>query len=328
MNYYIAVDIGGTQMRAACYSPDHLIPIAINRIPTQAAGFTPLERLFMVIESIWPTDGRVAAIGVAAPGPLNPYTGVMVEAPNIPGWENLPLRSHLEDRFKAPVGMGNDANLAALGEWKIGAGQGHHHMMFLTISTGIGGGIITGNRLLVGVRGLAAEVGHMVAVPDGPMCGCGRRGHLEAVASGTGLAHLAHARLAAGEGPDSAVRQMCGGAFDSVTSAMLGAAAQAGDVFARRLFTEAGTHIGRAVASLLHTLNSSIVICGGGVSMLGEVLLEPMRAAVRENAMSDAYWRDCPIVLSALGDDGGLIGAGVLAIEETMRLGLPTTAPT
>jgi glucokinase len=177
------------------------------------------------------------------------------------------------------------------------------------------------------VRGLAAEVGHMVAVPDGPVCGCGRPGHLEAVASGTGLARVARARLAAGEAPASAVRALCGGQLESITSAMLGGAALSGDAFARGLFTEAGTHIGRIVASLLHTLNSSIVICGGGVSMLGDGLLEPMRAAVREYAMSDAYWRDCPIVLSALGDDGGLIGAGVLAMEETARMGLPTTAP-
>jgi glucokinase len=244
---------------------------------------------------------------------------VILSAPNLPGWDNLPLRRIMEERLGRPVFLGNDANLAALGEWKFGAGQGHQDVLYLTISTGIGGGVITGGRMLIGARGLGTEVGHMLAVPDGPLCGCGQRGHLEAVASGTAIARLARAKLKAGDGSDSRIWELCGGDLDNVTGALVGQAAQAGDEFARRLIVEAGTFIGRTVASLLHCLNPSIVIFGGGVSLLGDVILEPIRAAVRQYAMSEAYWRYCPIVPASLGDNAGLMGAGALAMEESRR---------
>src|SRR5690606_30569503 len=117
------------------------------------------------------------------PGFIDSANGVVIHAPNIPGWEDLPLRDLLSSRFNVPVHVGNDANLAALAEWRYGAGQGHHDLLYLTISTGIGGGVIIGNQLLVGTRGMAAEFGHVTMMPDGPVCGCGERGHLEAIAS-------------------------------------------------------------------------------------------------------------------------------------------------
>ena len=315
---YIGVDVGGTSIRAARFAGISHIPVSKTKIPTQAAkgAEVVLERLEAAIrEAAGDSLAQVAGVGIAAPGPLNPHSGVMVNAPNLPGWVNLPLKRLMEERLGRPVFIGNDANLAALGEWKFGAARGHKDVLYLTISTGIGGGVIADGQMLVGARGLAAEVGHILAVPDGPLCGCGQRGHLEAVASGTAIARTAQARLKAGDGSDSKLWDLSGGDLASVTGAMVGEAALAGDEFAARLVAEAGTFIGRTVASLLHIFNSSIVICGGGVSMLGDVLLEPMRAAVRQYTMSEAYWRDCPIVLAGLGDDAGLVGAGALAMD-------------
>ena len=183
MSYHIAADVGGTQLRAACYATDSLKPFQVKRIATQVVGSTPLERLKTLIASVWPENQGVDAIGIAAPGPLDSNEGVVMAAPNIPGWVDLPLRKHLEDRFQIPVVVGNDANLAAVGEWKYGAGKGHHHLVYLTVSTGIGGGVIIDDRLLLGDRGLAAELGHVTVLHDGPLCGCGQRGHLEAIAS-------------------------------------------------------------------------------------------------------------------------------------------------
>jgi glucokinase len=320
---FIGTDIGGTSIRAARFIGESHLPASKTKIPTQAAKGvdTILQRLEMAIREVagerLPT---IAGIGIAAAGPLDPNTGVVLSAPNLPGWENLPLRRLMEERLGRPVYIGNDANMAALGEWKFGAGQGHQDVLYLTISTGIGAGVITGGHMLVGARGLGTEVGHMLAVPDGPLCGCGQRGHLEAVASGTAIARLARAKLKNGDGAESRLWELSSGDLESVTGAMVGLAAQDGDEFARRLIVEAGTFIGRTVASLLHCLNPSVVICGGGVSLLGDVILEPMRAAVRQFAMSEAYWRHCPIVPAVLGDDAGLIGAGVLAMEETRRL--------
>jgi glucokinase len=226
----------------------------------------------------------------------------------------------MADRLHRPVFIGNDANLAALGEWKFGAARDHQDVLYLTISTGIGGGVITSGRLLVGANGLGAEVGHMMAVPDGAMCGCGQRGHLEAMASGTAIAAAARARLKAGNAPTSKLWQLSGGDVADVTGAMVGEAALAGDEFAVGLIAEAGSFIGRTLASLLHAFNSSIVVCGGGVSLLGDVILNPIRAAVRQHVMSEAYWHDCPIVLAELGDDAGLVGAGALVMESLPSL--------
>jgi glucokinase len=317
---YIGVDIGGTSIRAARFSGDCHIPESKTKIPTQPAkGVEGVQqRIELAIREV-AGDGLAAitAVGMALPGPLDPHTGVLLNAPNLPGWENLPVQRMMEERVGRPIFVGNDANLAALGEWKFGAGRGHEDLLYLTISTGIGGGVITGGRMLVGARGLAAEVGHMLAIPDGPLCGCGQRGHLEAVASGTAIARVARAKLKAGDGSDSRIWDLAGGDLDNVTSAVVGAAAVAGDEFAGRIIVEIGAFIGRTLASLLHTFNPSIVIFGGGVSMLGDVILNPVRAAVRQYAISEAYWRSCPIVLAALGDDAGLVGAGALAMEES-----------
>jgi glucokinase len=315
---FIGVDLGGTSVRAARFNGHSHVPDPKTKAPTLAAKGTEavIQRIEKVIREVAPPELEgVAGVGLIAPGPVDPFTGVVLSAPNIPGWENVPLKKILEERVGRPVFLGNDANLAALAEWKFGAGRGHNDVLYLTISTGIGGGVIAGGKLLLGARGLAAEVGHTLVVPDGPLCGCGQRGHLEAVASGTAIARMAQARLKAGDGEDSKIWEIVGDELEQVTSAVVGEAALAGDAFARRLVAEAGTFIGRTLATLLHLYNPSIVICGGGVSMLGDVLLEPLRAAVSRYAMSGVYWRDCPIVAAQLGDDAGLIGAGALVME-------------
>jgi glucokinase len=215
------------------------------------------------------------------------------------------------------VFIGNDANLAALGEWKFGAGRGHRDVLYLTVSTGIGGGVVAGNKLLLGAHGLAAEVGHILIQPNGPRCGCGQRGCLEALASGPSIARDAVERLNRGEGADSVLRALTDGDFSKLTTVLIGHAAREGDAFARGLFREAGEHVGYGLASLLHLYNPGIVIIGGGVSFVGDIFFEPVRSTVRRHTMNELYWRDVPIVPAALGDDAGLVGAGALAMEES-----------
>lgn len=303
---YLAVDVGGTQIRAARFNEDSLEPVGVARVPTQGPQESPLERIFSAIHSVWPDSGRVVSIGIAAPGPLDPYEGVVLAAPNIPGWINLPLRKHLEAHFGVPVSVGNDANLAALGEWRFGAGRGHHHLVYLTVSTGIGGGVIIDDRLLLGASGLAAELGHVTVVTDGPLCGCGHRGHLEAVASGTAIAHWVEEELSSGL--DSALLTK-----RPVTSKQVAAAAQLGDALAVEALARAGTFLGIAIAGFLHTFNPSAVIIGGGVSMCGELLFAPLRAALQESVLTPNYLRDLTLTTAALGDSAGLMGALALA---------------
>ena len=316
---FIGVDIGGTSVRAARFDGYTHTPTTKTKAPTLAAKGveTVLERVEKSIREVAPPNlSGVAGVGVIAPGPLDPFLGVVLAAPNLPGWANTPVKKILEERLSVPVFLGNDANLAALAEWKFGAARGHHDVLYLTISTGIGGGLISRGEMLLGARGLSLEVGHILAVPDGPLCGCGQRGHLEAVASGTAIGRNAQARLKAGDGDNSKIWELAGGELDKVTGALVGEAALAGDEFAQGFITEAGRFIGRALADFLHLFNPSIVVCGGGVSLLGDILFNPMREAVRKYAMNEFYWKNVPIVPAALGDDAGLVGAGALVMEE------------
>jgi glucokinase len=302
MSVIIAVDVGGTQIRAAVYPRNHMRPSLLNRISTRNARATPLERLIQLIESVWPKDEPVTAIGIASPGPLDPYQGVIIAAPNIAGWADLPLRKTLEDHFNVPVILGNDANLAAYGEWCYGAGQNHHHLIYLTVSTGIGGGVIIDDQLLLGVRGLAAELGHVAVELDGPLCSCGKRGHLEALASGTAIARWVEQELSQGAGSILPHDQ-------PITTKMVAQAAKKGDELAIAALTRSGTYIGKALANYLHIFNPSIVIIGGGVSQSGSLLLEPMRAAMCEQVLSEEYVENLTLTTAALGDEAGLMGA-------------------
>lgn len=323
---FIGVDVGGTSLRTARFLGQQPVPDAKAKIATQpgGAGAQMLDRLEQAIRDVAPPGlAGVAGIGIGIPGPVDPHTGVVITLTNIPGWKDLALQEIMQARLGRPVFLGNDANLAALGEWKFGAGRGCRDVLYLTISTGIGGGIIVDDRLLLGARGLGAEVGHVLVQRDGRQCGCGQRGCLEALAAGPAITRLAVERLTAGQGADSRLWALAGGDLSRLTTALIGQAALGGDPFAQALFAEAGAHIGTALASLMHVFNPAVVILGGGVSFVGELLFEPVRAAVRAHVMNDLYWRDCPIVPAALGDDAGLIGAGALAMEESRARVVP-----
>jgi len=310
MDYHVAVDIGGTQIRAASYSQDSLTPHKINRVATQAPGSTPLERLMETISSVWPANGKVSGIGIAIAGPVDPYRGVVLTAPNIPGWDNLPLKQQLEEKFHTSVSPGNDANLAALGEWMFGAGKGHHHIIYMTISTGIGGGIIIDDRLLLGQHGLATEIGHIIIDPNGPICGCGGYGHLEAMASGPAIARWVDLELGKGRHSILETRQ-------PVTARDIAMAAAQGDDLALAAMNRAGNFIGIAIVNFLHIFNPSMIILGGGVSQSGELLFKPIRSFLQNHVMTAGYLDNLSVVPAVLGDESGLMGALALVRQSS-----------
>jgi glucokinase len=310
MDRYIAVDIGGTHIRAASYAADSVEPLQIARTETQNPDRTPLEGLINLIVKVWPDDGQVKSIGVAAPGPLDPFEGVIFKTPNIPEWDRVPISQILEDRFNIPAILGNDANLAALGEWKYGAGKGHHHLIYLTISTGIGGGVIVDDHLVLGHKGLASELGHVTVLPDGPLCSCGVRGHLEAVASGTGIARWVEEQL------DNGVKSILI-SQKPITAKKVNQAAKDGDDLGLQAFSRAGKFIGHAAADFAHIFNPSIIIIGGGVSRSGSLLMDPLKASLKERVFSDLFLEGLEVTTAALGDEAGLSGALVLAQDRT-----------
>lgn len=310
--YILVVDLGGTQIRAARCTPDGRMEKRVA-MPTPAAQGPEavLDRIRQAVRAAWPEEGPVAALALSAPGPVDAHRGVVRFTPNIPGWQDLPLRDRMADTFGIPTFVANDANLAALGEFRFGAGQGVRDLIYLTISTGIGGGILIDGRLYEGGQGLGGEVGHMVVEPNGPPCGCGGYGCLEAVASGTAIARQAQAALE--RGASSLLVGMVSRP-DAVTAREVAEAAAQGDDLSRRIYARAGTYIGLALVSLMYLFNPALFIIGGSVANAGDLLFDPLRQTVRERAQR-VYWEHTPIVPAALGDDVVLLGALALALE-------------
>lgn len=306
MSTFVAVDIGGTHIRAAAYESDNLTPLTHKRTRSHAKDPGTFDRLVNVIESAWPADRVVTAIGMASPGPLDPQTGVVLATPNIPEWVNFPVTDKLSDHFGVPAYLDNDANLAALGEWKFGAGHGHHNVLYLTISTGIGGGVIIDDRLMHGYHGLAAELGHVVVLAGGPVCSCGFNGHLEALAAGPAIVRYVREQLEAGTASELA-------SVEALNAYEVAEAAKRGDALAKAAYERAGHYLGIGVASFLHTFDPSIVIFGGGVSLSGPLLFEPFETSLRSHVFNPRYLENLIITTAALGDDAGLLGALALA---------------
>jgi len=305
MKYIIAVDIGGTNIRCALFSIDNDVPITINKIRTRNQSNPEekaIDRIISCIRSIWPNQGEVFGICAAAPGSVSVNDGVVLLAPNISGWENLHLADQIKEHLHVKILINNDARMAAYGEWKKGAGIGHSNLLYFTISTGLGGGIIIDNHLLQGEIGIATEVGHITLQEDGPSCGCGKQGHLEAYSSGTGIQNYVHKRIIE-IGLDN-----CGFDNPSPVASEIAEAARAGIPLAKEAFNRAGYYLGIGIANYLHIFNPSCVIFGGGVSQSGEILFTPFRASLEKHVLNKRYLENLTIKTAELGDNAGLIG--------------------
>ncbi|NPV09766.1 MAG: ROK family protein [Anaerolineae bacterium] len=311
------VDLGGTQIRVAISDAAGSFLTRLTRPTPSAGGEATLEALKEAIRAALDEGAhKVAAIAIVAPGPLDPRRGVVIYAPNVPDWHDVPLADILRQEFSVPVLLGNDANLAALGEQWFGAGRGHHDLVYLTVSTGIGGGVISEDKLLIGSHGYAAELGHNSVWADGPLCNCGNRGCVETLASGPAIARQAREAIQAGRA--SVLSQMAGGDLSRVDARMVAEAARQGDVVAQETYRRAGYFLGVAIVNFLYTFDPTIVVLGGGVTKAGPLLFEPVIETVHARAPR-AYWEHCDIVQAALGEDVGLRGALALYLSETGR---------
>ncbi len=313
----IGVDLGGTHTRAAVVRDAAIIarishPTLAKEGPDAVIlGIVTAIREVLEMSEIGLAD--IGGIGISSPGPLDPKTGVVFVQPNMVGWKDVHLRDDVAAQFRVPVFLGHDAALAALGEYRFGAGRGAHSMIYMTVSTGIGGGIIVNDQLIEGYSGTAGEIGHMYLDPrpTAPRCGAGHTGCLEALASGTALARDAQARVAAGLGRGilAAHREEEGDDPDEpVTARDVVEAAQAGDPEALEMLELAGKFIGLGCVNLAHILNPQRIVIGGGVTNAGDLLFTPITQTVHTRAFPRAS-ETLEIVPASLGDDGGLLGA-------------------
>ncbi len=307
--FAIGIDLGGTQVRAALVDEHGKIHQRLeertdaeagpDRVLGQIAGLT--ERLR---SACGPAD--VAGLGVSAPGPLNTELGIALDIPTLRGFSDYPLREELQKRLRLPVSLENDGIAAAIGEWQFGAGLGLRNLVYVTVSTGIGGGVIADGRVLRGRKGMAGHVGHMSIVPDGLVCSCGARGCFEAYASGTAFTRRARMRIAACE--ETSLAKI----GDALDSRSVFAAAENGDPVAQALVAEEAAILGRGFTSLIHIFSPEIVIMGGGLSQQFDRLQAGIQSHVERCAMP--AFRDVRVVPAALGQNSGVVGAAALAL--------------
>ncbi len=307
----IAVDLGGTQIRTARYDEKLNILQRENTLTLADEGLEPtLERIKAYIHKVMPENrDDVLGIGFSAPGPLNPKTGVIVAPPNLPGWHNVPLADMIKEEFGVPVYVGNDANVAVLAEASKGAAQGCRHVVFLTISTGIGGGMICDGLLLLGNEGLGAEAGHIpMIVADGQVSS------LELEASGPSIARQVRQRITSGE--PSIITDLVNGDLSKIDAKVVGQAAEQGDTIAIEQLAYAGRIVGLGIVTMLHLFNPQMVVLGGGVVKTGDYLFESMHKAIREHVIDKSYIENLKIETAQLGDDVALVGAAALVVTE------------
>ena len=302
----VGIDLGGTQLRVAV-ADDRGRLRTIVREPTEARRGRRhvIDRIVSAVERALEEDGtpvrQVGALGIGLPGPVDPAAGLVISPANLPGFHNVPLNRILTRETKIRSFLHHDAHLAALGEHRRGAARGASELIYVTVSTGIGAGLILGNQPYAGAHGIAGEVGHIVVQPGGPRCRCGNDGCVEAIASGTGIAQAA-ARLGP-ENPDSLLHGM-----EAPTAADVVRAAREGDELAASILDTAGRYLGIALGTLVNLFNPQVIVLGGSVLKSGGLLLQPMRRAMIASSWA-ASRKGLRIVRPALGDDVGLIGA-------------------
>lgn len=310
----MGVDIGGTKLAAGLVDADGTIRGRTRRdTPARDAARIP-ELVAEIAGELCRQAGTDSVpVGVGAAGIVD-LDGVMRYSPNI-DWADYPLLDELAGRIDAPVAVDNDANVAAWGEYRAGAGRAASAtMLLLTVGTGVGGGLVLGDALVRGAHGLGAEFGHLIVAEGGPRCPCGNRGCLEAMASGTAIGRMAREEATADTVPDTS--PLAEAALEDLTGKSVTLAAQDGDAFATDLLQRAGFWLGVGIASLINALDPEVVVVGGGAMQAGELLLAPARQAVDERILGRAHRLLPPIEHARLADDAGLIGAGLMALEQ------------
>jgi len=312
MSLTVGVDVGGTKVLGGVVDASGKV-LATSRRDTPREGGSELTKTIAEVALELMQSHSVSAVGVSAAGFVSSDRRTMLATPNIADWNGVQLDLELTKLIGLPVVIENDANAAAWGEAKFGAGRNQAHMMMLTIGTGVGGGIVVNNQLYRGAFGIAAEFGHLRVVPEGHLCGCGARGCFEQYASGSALRR--HAREAISASPDLARNLLArgDGTIDGLTGQAITEAARDGDAVALAAFQTTAQYLGAGIASLAVLLDPSCVVIGGGVIDAGEILLAPTREAMKRYMPFAGKHPYPEIVAAELGNEAGLVGVADLA---------------
>ena len=320
-NYFVAIDLGGTKIYTVLADVTGKI-IAHTRLDTKAlAG--PETVMDQMVDSVHQTlsqaglhTDNLACVGICIAGFFDWEKRMLIHSPNMTGWSNVNIEKRMQDKLGVRVVAENDANAAALGEARQGAGLGSGNIIFITVSTGIGAGLVLGGKIYRGSRGFAGEAGHMVVKPDGPLCGCGRRGCLETVSSGTAIGRLANEAIHSGK--VSALRDIA--PLGNITAPDVFAAAKKDDPLAKEILNEAIHYLGIGLVNLVNLLNPEVIVIGGGVSQAGEDLFTPLRQIIAKHAIKPAA-ESVMLKQATLGVEAGVVGMICLLTETNTREG-------
>ncbi|MCX6401162.1 MAG: ROK family glucokinase [Propionibacteriales bacterium] len=305
------IDIGGTKMAGAVVDAEGTI-LAESRVESPATDPEAMEAAAAALVAELVSQHPVTAIGVGAAGYVAADRSTVLFAPNI-AWRNEPFGVDLARLTGLPVVVENDANAAAWGEFRYGAGRDVDDQLMVTVGTGVGGGIVTDGHLLRGAHGVAAEIGHLCVVPEGRVCGCGNHGCLEQYGSGTALVRATREAVEASSLLARDLLERAGGDPAAITGPMITDAARAGDQFAVEQLERLGHWLGHGIASLVAVLDPAVIVIGGGVSAAGDILVEPLRATFERELAGRGFRPRAEIRLAALGNRAGVIGAADLA---------------
>ncbi|MBI4188738.1 MAG: ROK family protein [Chloroflexi bacterium] len=314
----LAIDIGGTKIITALISDEGKMLAREYHLTLADEGpqavidrmLSAADHLLGLKNMSW---SQLHSISIAAAGIIDMERGVVTLSPSLSGWRDIPLRDIVADRGKVKTFLINDASAAALAEHRIGTGKGVSNLIYITVSTGIGGGIIVNDELYLGASGGAGEIGHMTIDVNGPRCPCGNTGCLEMLASGTAMAREAVRRIGSGE--KSVLTDMAEGKMENITAEKIALAAKQGDALSLAVIGRTAGYLGIGIVNLVNIFNPEMIIVGGGVAKMGDLLLEPVRQVVREKAFP-LFTRGLRIVPSQLGDDAGVFGAALFAFQQ------------
>jgi glucokinase len=308
---FVGVDIGGTKVAAGLVDANGEIGVQ-TRVPmiSHASAEEGLSAVLQAIALVLPNGvAQVSGIGICAPGPLDPTTGVILNPPNVPCWRNFPLAEAVQKVYRVPVHVDNDANAAALAEARWGAGRGYPIIFYATIGTGIGTGIIFDGRIFHGRTGAAGEGGHVSIDYRGPLCGCGKPGCIEIFASGTAIGKRARKKIAAGG--KSSMLALAGGNLDAVTGEIVGKAFAAADPLATEILTETAEMVALWLGNMIDLLDPHVIVIGGGAAALLQPFFERMRQRIPQLTVNPRSG-EVPIVSSRYGADSGIAGGAAL----------------
>jgi glucokinase len=314
--WFIGIDLGGTKIGTGLVKRDGNVWARDYRLTEASQGrAVVIDRMISAARQVMDEAGLgaddIEAVGIGAPGPLDIPLGILTEPPNLPGWHNVPLKQIIEDELGIPAHLENDANAAAIGEYLYGAGQGTRHMIYVTVSTGIGGGLILDGQIYHGLTGGAGEIGHMTILPQGPQCGCGNRGCLEAMASGTAIAR--EGQYLVSRGVPTLISELAEDASGGVSARTVVEAMRRGDEYATEIIVQAMSYLGIGMANLVNLFNPEMIVIGGGLTNLGDRLLDPVRRGIALYAFA-MLAQQAQVTLARLGDDVGIVGAAGAAM--------------